>query len=356
MKHYFTYFWQTITVIVPVAGVHFYIQHFYKVASWDLPIWWYKNYSLINDAWAYLMVFGFVFIFFVFLFSALMNLVFLSITGKKQAFVYLGNNDKNMSQYYDYSDIKKETVAIYNQDVDYNLSFNDIYKNKYFLKAPFLDADTSVKTNRFHPYGILTSISFTLFFAMALMGAMHALTYPASLSINYNVAIETIENATDISKVFEEMLAEYNLGIGKFVLIAFSILIAGLIFSRKLPEEETGQRVQLLPASITSGYIISGLPVKINKQYKKIRRDDGMPDKVDTGFRYVIFEFAEEFSPPVYVSNYFNSKDLPGFEDEVIQHIKTGARFYLRIAEDLKIEPVTKGNQYSYMNGMNLEL
>jgi len=103
------------------------------------------------------------------------------------------------------------------------------------------------------------------------------------------------------------------------------------------PKNKLSEPVTSLPSNVYPGNSIEGTPNEIKIRYLK-RRRSGNSDtyqNVDSGERYISFEFKSGFNPPVYVTTLI---DLNEYTDEIAnieQSIKAKLAMTVEIKEDL---------------------
>jgi hypothetical protein len=325
--------------LLPVIGLHFYLQHFYGLSIWHLGTWWYSHFASVADAYA--RVFGFAIIFLLFLFpvTSLLNTLYLDLFGKRQSLVFLGYSAKSTPMYYRARDSKKAVFTGYDHEKEFNYSFNDVYRLHRFIKMPFAKYTSGVKNKYLHPYSILSRIMYSIFFFFPLMVAVNALVLPAYQPSASAGVIHS--NATMVS--IDQMLSSFQLNrVTAMAIFLFSLLLA-MYFSNRQKQDTAGKLLKPLPENIAAGNTVLGKPLKILETYaKKIDPQTEQNISFDTGLRRVTFKFDYDFTPAVYVTMRFDTRRFPELEAKIKQAINSGRSVELTITPKLRLQALAE--------------
>lgn len=330
--------------LLPFVLFYAYVKYVYDSSLLKLPLWWFKHYSEVENSGAILFSFVFFLLIVPIPINALLNTAYFGLFGSKQEYVYLGNSGKAKGVYYQLSDQEKRPVETIEPKRTYNKSFHNLYLVYDFIDEPGTSQRAGLKANLLHPYAILSKIGLLVFLVICFIVILHVFAYPM-------LCFKNGQNLADIQPgvAFDAILAQFHLTRQVFALIGFAGLLVGVLFYWMLPDAPSRPAVTPLPSQIKAGNTINGLPVEIDIVYEqRSEREnlnnsgDNVTKTVDTGRRFVTFQFNKLFNPPVYVSMEFNEAEYPELEKTLRQSITSTKPYPLYITDTLGISPLPR--------------
>src|SRR5690625_4191554 len=139
----------------------------------------------------------------------------------------------------------------------------------------------------------------------------------------------------------DQFLRRWKLSKGKLLVMFFGALVVGMLFMASGPASSFGNRVIPLPVSVVAGAELSAVPVSVNiekERYRKQRNDDRLKYR-KTGYINVTYRFAEGFEIPVYVTARYYDVDYHHVYNDVKNNIKQRRAMLVVVEEDLSIRP-----------------
>lgn len=324
-----------VLLTLPLYAVHWYLTKCYGVGARTVIQWWMNNWGGLEHP-GVAITFTFLGLMFVVLISAgALNTAYLWAFGENHTLVYLGNESKGIGRYVSYDSPNDDalTTAV---DSLYTLSFSPIYRTEVFRKDPgHHSAGIRVKNYRF---GYLLSMSLALFaFSLFLICMLHIFAHPVSTALASGAGHAEMASVDNLNAY----LKRWNLGMGKVLALGFAALTVGPIVTQAVGGAERGDRAYPLPNAIAPGNTVMATPVDIDihKEQRRRRSSDGDSDYelVDTGYRYVIFQFTNAFEFPVFVASRYHRADYPERYDQIRSYIEQRRPMPVKINEDLTI-------------------
>ena len=335
MSKLFTIFQVISSLSSPFLFVHFFSQHYYNIPLWKIITWWYQSHSTVTDSEFYFIGLFFILLFMFLSFSGFINIILLSIFGKKQKLVYLGHDKQSNAVYYDIDDASKKAVSSHDFDIKHNMSFDNLYRAQLFIKDPGNTDRVGTKANRFHIFGYITVILGVVVFSLSGAAFFNAFIYPVYLDAPTNVGVSL--DGAEIA--FINIIAHYNISESWYYGSLFSLLFVWIGFLLAVPKNLLSDKLLSLPPYIRGGEIIKGTPKQIKIRYIKQRRSGNSDsyEEIDSGERYIIFEFIKGFTQPVYVSTLVDVQTHKNKIKEIYFNIKSLKSMSVTLEDDLSI-------------------
>lgn len=334
--------WNTLSIIkelifwaLPLFFLSLYLKKVYDFSFGQLVIWWTKNYSNVDSPVAIIVAFLIIFFLFTIPASSLINSTYLGLFGEKQTLVYLGNSSDNTAVYFKQYDNERATFTGYDLDNKYNYSFNNVLKVRTFVKDPGTTDIVGQASKRLQVPALLSTFFFMIFLLLPALAASHALSYPMYTDTHGENA--HLHGAP--MDAFETLLADYKITKVSSAGIFFISLFLGIYFGSKMQNNEDKVPAENLASYIYPGETIYGMPNEIEIKYvkRRDRSDKTSYDNVDSGERYVNFEFTKGFSKPVYVATVFTIEQQPELEDAIKENINNRTSMPLKVNDNLSI-------------------
>lgn len=333
MLHYFIPVKDIIILLTPLIAMEVYLRHIYHVGIIKVAIWWFKNHSTLEYGAPLLIGFFFTYFAFFATFDHFLQNGSLAFNGENHRMLYIGDTHKNASLFVPADNLKDELIISSSFTDDFNYQFSSLFTETLFKREKGGDRLwTTAKSFSFVKL-LLTSV-LLLAFILPLMGILHMYAYPVTIYLE----VDDFELATSTMNAFNDLLAGWNLSLGKAVSINAALFVGAMVLASMLPSEKLGKQVLALPDSIKPGMIIEGQPVRIVPDIRKSSKSGRLTANIDTGFRTIVFKFKDDFVIPVHVSVYYNSKSEPELEDFVNGHIKNRTPLKLEVLHDLRIK------------------
>jgi hypothetical protein len=329
---------ETIIIILEFTTIHFFFRYFYHLSLWDVTKWWGLNFYNVDNLGAYAAGLFFCMLIYSMSFSGYLNTVYLGIFGENQELVYLGNSKQNIGVYHKRNDIKKELLSSYDVDITYNYSFDTLLRPQLFRKDRGTTSTVGTKANRFT---LLNFIGITCAMISVLL-ATAIILHPFALKV---YAVSPTDIALPITNdpltTFDHIIAQFHLKRGIYILLIFGFLFGFLGFTLAAPGQKLGERVEALPYSIKPGSVIYGVPNEIKPKYIKHKKSTSSNstdyETVDSGDRYVNFEFTEGFTRPVYVATLLRANQRDELQSKIENNIQGKIPMSVKIGDDLDI-------------------
>jgi len=335
MANIFTTIQVILSLISPFLFVHYFSQYFYNISLWNIVRWWASNHSEVHNSSFYFIGLFFILLFLFFSFSGFINILLLSLFGEKQELVYLGHNKQSTAVYYDMHDFDKKTMSGHDYDIKYNYSFDDLFRTQRFVKDPGSSDRVGTKSNRINFLGFITVSLSVVVIIMAGAAFFNVFVYPVYNANPTDVAIP-LEGA---ELAFDNIIGRYGITRGWYFGCLFVLIFVWVGFILLMPKNELSKPVISLPVSIISGNTIEGIPKEIEIRYLKRRRSGNSDtyENVDSGERYITFEFNERFSHPVYVTTLIDLATHNDQIDMIRRNIEDKRPMKLNLSDSLKI-------------------
>lgn len=336
MANFFTVIHLAFSLVSPFLLLHFLSQYYYNLSLWDIVRWWSGNYSNVNDAGFYFIGLFFIYILIFLTFSAFINILYLGLFGEKQDLVYLGHSKQSTAVYYNINDVEKKLITAHDSIIKYNYSFDDLYRAQTFIKDPGLENSAGTKSNNFHILGLLAVCVGVIVFTLAGAAFFNVFVYPV-----YHANPTDVNLPTEGAEIaFDSILARYNLTQEWYYGSVFVLLFVWVGFMLATPKNKLSAPVIPLPTYIRSVEIIEGIPNEIKIHYIKVPRsgDSDSYDKVDSGKRYITFEFIKGFTHVVYVTTLIDKNKQPELVEKIEHKINHKLPMTVIINDDLSIK------------------
>jgi len=312
-----------ISLAFPFVFLHFYASYFYHLSLWDITKWWVLNFSKVDHVGVYILGLFFIVLVLSLSFSGFMNVLFLGLVGDKQELVYLGHKSESTGVYYEINDIDKKVISGYDVDKMYNTTFNNIYRSQVFKKDPVSKNNIGTKANRFHIYSVFSVTVGLLVFSLAGAVILNACVYPVYISN----PTDTVLPLTGAQDAFDVIINKYDLSKGWFYGFMLILLFVWLGLIILIPKNNNSDLLMPLPTYIKDKAIIEGIPNELQIRYIERLRNNSLNEyeTVDSGERFVNFEFTKGFSHTVYVVTIIDMAthaDLVGVIEQNIMYKK----------------------------------
>jgi hypothetical protein len=330
---------ETIIIILALSAIHYFFRYFYHLSLWDVTRWWAFNFYKVDNLGAYAAGLFFCMLVYSMTFSGYINTVYLGLFGENQELVYLGHSKNNISVYYKRNDISKTLLSNYDVDITYNYSFDTLLRPQLFRKDRGTTNTVGTKANRFT---LLSFIGITCAMISVLL-ATAIILHPFALKAYAASPTDiTLPITNDPLTTFDHIIGQFHIKRGTYILLIFGFLFGFLGFVLAAPGQKHGARVEALPYSIKPGSVIHGVPNEIKPKYIKRRKATSKNstdyETVDSGDRYVNFEFTEDFSRPVYVATLLHAGQRNELQSKVENNIKGKVPMRVIIGDDLDID------------------
>ncbi len=326
-----------ITLLTPLIVLHYFSSHFYHISLWDVIRWWITNITIINNAFPILLGLFFTLLVYFLSISGLVNILFLSVSGKKQELVYLGHISEDKAAYYNIDDSSQKFITGHDVEKKYNFSFNNLYRSQMFL----IDKNSKgigTKANRLHVFSFLSSvvgfIAFTLTTLIIFNILIHA-TY-ASNPVGVNLPTESALMA------FDTIINKFGFSREGYFILMAGLMLLWLGLNIATPKNKISAQIEVLPPHIMDGKTIQGIPNDIAARYVKQRRstDSSSYDYVDSGERYINYAFKNGFKHTVYVSTLIDLKNNAEIIKDIENNISNKKPMDLILDKDFNIQVV----------------
>jgi len=324
-----------IALILLLIVLHSFSSHFYHIPLWDVIIWCLSNLASINNAFPVFLGLLFSLLAYFLSISGLINLLFLSLSGKKQELVYLGHIEEDKAVYYNIDDPSENILTGYDAEKKFNFSFNNLYRSQLFL----IDSSSKgigTKANRLHVFSFLSSIAGFFAFTLVTLSVFNILVHAAYVSESTNVILPTKSALAALDVIINEF---------GFSRKEYFTLISGLIFiwigfNIATPKNKTSNKLEDTPPYIADGKVIKGVPNEISVRYVKQRRttDSNNYDYVDSGERYINYGFKNIFKHTVYVATTVDIETNSEIINDIEHCISSNKSMDLILDEDLNIK------------------
>jgi hypothetical protein len=330
-----------ITIILAFAVIHYFFQYFYHLSLWEVVEWWTCNFFKVEDAVGYALSLFFGTLLYILAFFGFANTFYLGVFGQNQVLVYLGNCKKNTGAYYKLNDVRKSLLTAYDAENEYNFSFENLLKPQSFKKDFGAKNSVGTKDDRFTLFSFLALTCIMGSILLADLGVFHSFAFQVWKTQPTNAALPF---AIDAQSAFDYILKHFHLSRGSYILLILSLLFCFIGFSiaNTFTAKKLGHPVEVLPSSIHPNAIIKGVPLEIKPRFVKSTKPSPNTsgdehELVDSGDRYVNFEFSEGFNHPVYVTAIVHPKRRQGILEEVEKHLKANMPMNLKIGKRLNI-------------------
>jgi len=335
METFISLVFVAISIAAPFVFLHLFARYFYHLSLLNIVFWWFKNHKSVRSRGAYLMGLFFVFLLIIVLFSGLMNIIFLSIFGERQELVYLGHSKEAIAVYYDKDDLSRKTFSGYDVDKNYNYSFDNLFRAQTFIKPPGFENEVGAKKNRFHIIGLIAILLGSGLLVMVSTAFFNTLVHPV-----YKDKPTDIDLPSEGAQLaFNRIIARYGLSEKQYYGGVFIIFIVWVGFLLSIPENSMSEPLLSIADNIRPGAQVAAVPVDLAIRYVRQRHSSSSNDyhMVDSGERYVTFEFNKGFEVPVYVTTIIDlekyTKQIPFIE----QSIGNAAPMQVLVNDDLSI-------------------
>ena len=337
MDNIFSYIRPLLSISFPFIVLHYFSVYFYKLTLWDVTKWWAFNFTKVDNTGAYLLGFFFAFLILSMSFSGFMNTFYLSLVGKSQELVYLGHHKESHGMYYKIHDISKTPISGYDVDQKYNFSFASLFKPQMFKADPLMPGEVGTKANRFKLTGFISVILSLTVFLLIFLPFFNSITHPVYLANPTDVGLTTKGSMP----AFEEIIAHYNISKGWYFALIPILLFSWMGFVVAMSKTSSADPLLPLPGYINTGSHIEGLPIEMNIRYveRKTSTHNGSNSytTVDSGDRYVIFEFSRGFTQTVYVTAVVNIHSHKSQLTAIEENIARRQAMQVYIDDDLTI-------------------
>ncbi|RDH83850.1 MAG: hypothetical protein DIZ80_06865 [endosymbiont of Galathealinum brachiosum] len=334
MSEIFTYSRSIIILLFPFVVLHYYSAHYYHLPLWSVVKWWGLNITKVNNAFPLFLGLFFTLLVNYLSVSGLVNILSLSISSEQQDLVYLGHMNENKAAYYDNDDLSKQVITGYDTEKVYNFSFNDLYRSQTFLKDEGSEG-VGTKANRLHILSFVSSIIGVIAFTLTTIIIFNVFIHTAYTANPTDVILPT----KDALSSFDTIALNFNFTRGGYFLLMGGLILTWLGFSMATPKNNISEPLFNLPAYITTNKTITGIPNEIHIRYVKERRttDSNSYDTVDSGERYVNFEFTKGFNHTVYVTTLIDLDTHANQLEEINRNISSNNAMTLSLDKDLHI-------------------
>lgn len=311
--------------------VYFFIRRVYVIGIFPALREWFAHRSRIDRKLRRLLAAVAAFLLLAVVVQSLLYWLFAHAMLDSKDYVYLGNKSEYEAYFYDAEDEASRPVVSQGGDFQrLNHTFNGIYRS-----IPFFDDVEGVP-------GMLAK-PFSIFGLLAFLSIIVFIAYLSVLGLYYGLYGPVIEHARRLGEFNGESENDFavvarRVGLNKYVFAAmiFGSLLAFVIFTGlagRMDIDDPAQSNPFLPERVRPGERLVGTPVNLYEEYSKSSSNSGSRP---TGYWIVTFKVGGVFSPPVYISHYFDGQAHP----QRLRTLQGRGTVGLRITEDLGVVPL----------------
>jgi len=319
---------------LPFILLDVYVSHYYSVRLHQIAIWWADNWRLMEHFWGITFFASLALFFSAMLVTSMALKAYLYLFGEDHRLIYVGNTSENMAEY-QFADHKHQPPVVAKSPVYFNTTFKRLYSVDHFRKDRGVPSP-GISKKSFHPFSLLSLFFLSLGMLTILVPLIHVYAYPPGPGTEAEDSLATMDS-------LERLLEQWHLSPAYLVFTLFAAFIVGALINAMVPHKAEEAPIQALPGSIRPRAKVLAKPVgqTIVREYSKSQFDSERRRRrrVDTGYRYATFRFADGFHIPVYVSVYYHRSQYPGWEEKVEQARKRDRPLQLEITRDLGIQP-----------------